>query len=111
MMFTQHSVASADSEGWKSQFRGIELREVLIKGDNPLKIVAARIDTKAPGVRFFVTPSNGEEKLDVSARSTSEFLQEFSCQLAINGSVFTPYAKEKGYPLDILGLSISNGNN
>jgi exopolysaccharide biosynthesis protein len=69
-----------------------------------------RIDLREPTIRFLVTPSNGERPKDCDARTTSEFLAEFKCQVAINGSFFSPFAKRKGDPQDVLGLSMSRGD-
>ena len=57
-----------------------------------------------------VTPSNGDEPKDVAARTTSEFLTEFKCQVAINGSVFDVFVKQRGDPMDVQGLSLSRGD-
>ena len=76
----------------------------------PLQIRAMRVDLQASGIDFLVTPSNGPASKDVGARSTSEFLAEFKCQVAINGSVFDVYAENRGDPMDVLGLSLSRGN-
>jgi exopolysaccharide biosynthesis protein len=72
-------------------------------------VQAVRIDLRTPGIDFLVTPSNGDAPKDVGARTTSEFLAEFGCQVAINGSVFDAPAQQRGDPLDILGLSLSRG--
>lgn len=101
----------ACAEGWKkTHVPGISLRTESITGESPLKIYAARVDTKNASIRFLVTPSNGSDPADAAAMGTSEFLEKYGCQLAVNGSVFSPYARQKGDPLDILGLSLSEGN-
>lgn len=84
---------------------------VAVDTPRPMRIHAARVDLQAPGVKLLVTPSNGDEPEDCGARTTSEFLLEFGCQVAINGSAFKlPHAKHQGDPLDVLGLSLSQGD-
>ena len=76
------------------------------------------IDTKAKGVQFFVTPPG--ENLDggtIAARTTSQFLEEFDVQIAINGDGFFPwwsrspidYYPHAGDPVTPNGLAASYG--
>jgi exopolysaccharide biosynthesis protein len=94
---------------WRRQFEGVEIGRYTQAMPVPLKAVVAKIDLDSPMVRFLVTPSNGKDKGESSARSTSEFLREAKCQLAVNGAVFSPKAMAYGHPVDILGLAISAG--
>jgi hypothetical protein len=94
---------------WIPLFRGIEWLEASAAAPRPLQIRALRVDTRASGIDFLVTPSNGSEPKDVGARGTTELLEEFHCQAAINGSVFDVHAQRRGDPMDILGLSLSRG--
>ena len=101
--------ASTTPLAWTPIFRGIERLETSTSTPRPLHLRALRIDPRASGIDFLVTPSNGAEPKDVGARSVTEFLEEFHCQAAINGSVFDVYAQQRGDPMDILGLSLSRG--
>jgi exopolysaccharide biosynthesis protein len=76
----------------------------------PLQVRAVSIDLHEPSIDFLVTPSNGAEPKDVGGRTTSEFLAEFKCQVAINGSVFDVMARKKGDPMDVEGLGLSRGD-
>ncbi|HEY1121564.1 MAG TPA: phosphodiester glycosidase family protein [Haloferula sp.] len=67
-----------------------------------------RIDTQAPGMSFFATPDNGDKPQEVDGRKTTTFLKEFDLEIAINGTGFAPIATE-GEPLDLIGLSVSDG--
>jgi len=93
---------------WKPVFEGIELLEAQTKRPRPLQVRAARIDLKAPGIRFIVTPPNGDAPGEVSGRTSKQFLTEFGCQLAINTSFFRGKFR-KGAPQDVVGLAISRG--
>ncbi len=104
------SVSAAVISPWKPLFRGIDIAEGSTQKPRHLKMVAVRVDLQADGIDFLVTPSNGDDPKDVDARTTSEFLAEFKCQAAINGSVFDVFAKTNGQPMDIHGLSKSRGD-
>jgi hypothetical protein len=94
---------------WSPIFRGVERLQGSTDQPRPLSVQAVRVDLREPGIDFLVTPSNGSAPKDVGARSVSEFLEEFQCQVAINGSVFDVYAEHRGDPMDVLGLSLSRG--
>lgn len=49
------------------------------------------IDTKATEARFLVTPPSEVDGGTLTARTTSEFLEEFGVQIAINGDGFFPW--------------------
>ncbi len=74
------------------------------------------IDTKnANGLRFMVTPTEKDGTLP--ARTTSQFLEEFGVQIAINGDGFFPwwshnpldYYPHAGDPVTPNGLAVSYG--
>jgi exopolysaccharide biosynthesis protein len=56
------------------------------------------IDTKTSGLKFLVTPPDNAEGDPLNARTTSQFLQEFGAQVAINGDGFSPWWSRS--PLD-----------
>lgn len=51
----------------------------------------AEINLQAGGLTFLVTPSDDIEDYDYSAQTTSQFLDKYNLQFAINGDFFTPY--------------------
>jgi len=104
------AVAHASISAWKPIFRGVEMCEGSTQSPRPMQMRAVRVNLREPTVDLLVTPSNGVEPKDVGGRTTSEFLAEFKCQVAINGSVFDVFAKKKGDPMDIEGLSLSRGD-
>ncbi|HPD31214.1 MAG TPA: phosphodiester glycosidase family protein [Phycisphaerae bacterium] len=95
---------------WQPLFVGVEMCRASTSIPRPMQIRAVRVDCREPTIDFLVTPSNGDEPLDCNARAPSEFLKEFKCQVAINGSVFSPTASRAREPLDVRGLSLSRGN-
>jgi len=76
------------------------------------------IDTKAPGFRFMVTPPDNSEGPPLNARTTTQFMEEFGPQIAINGDGFHPwwsygpldYYPEPGDPVTPNGYTASNGD-
>jgi exopolysaccharide biosynthesis protein len=76
------------------------------------------IDTKKNNARFLVTPPDSDGETPLKARTTSQFLEEFGVQLAVNGDGFSPwwsnsvadYYPHVGDPIAPLGFSASNGN-
>ncbi len=103
-------VAKAKISPWKPIFVGIEMCEASTDTPRPLQVRAVRVDLKEPTIRILVTPSNGDKPMDCDARTTSRFLSEFKCQVAINGSAFAPFAVQQGSPQDVHGLSMSRGD-
>lgn len=93
---------------WQPFYQGIDYRLDELSSPRRLRIHQVRIDTRAEGIAFFTTPDNGETPEEVDGRRTATFLKEFDLEVAINGTGFQPIAKE-GVPVDLLGLSISNG--
>jgi len=58
----------------------------------PMVIHVVTIDMRTPGLRFLVTPPDDRgSDLPLRARTTSEFLEEFDVQIAINGDGFSPW--------------------
>lgn len=104
------AVAHARISRWQPIFQGVEMCVASTKRPRPLQVRAVRINLRASGIQFLVTPSNGEAPKDTGARTTSEFLREFNCQVALNGSVFDVFAKHRGDPMDVEGLSLSRGD-
>lgn len=78
-------------------FVGVQLERFVREKPRPEIIHLAIIDPKAPGIRFFVTPSNGDPNgplpgdpnLETTRRTTLQFITRQHAQLGINGSFFT----------------------
>ena len=75
------------------------------------------VDTKARGLRILVTPPDYNEGPPLNARTTTQFLDEFGVQIAINGDGFYPwwsrspldYYPQPGEPVTPNGLAASGG--
>ena len=75
------------------------------------------VDTKTKGIELLVTPPDSEGELPLNARTTSQFVEEFDLQIAVNGDGFSPwwsrsvadYYPHIGDPIAPLGFTASNG--
>ena len=98
-------------------YEGVTYRRIVRFFPYPLIAHVLKVDTKAKGFELVITPpdSNGESPL--KARTTSEFLDEFDVQIAINGDGFLPwwsrspadYYPHSGDPVTPLGFTASRG--
>ncbi len=102
----------------KELFQGITYQRIRRLKPNPLMIHIVKVDLTAPGIQLLVTPGEpGEDERDIAAQTTSEFLQKYNLQLAINGSFFYPihvnspidYFPHSGDRVHIVGQAISQG--
>ncbi|MDO8752590.1 MAG: phosphodiester glycosidase family protein, partial [Anaerolineales bacterium] len=75
------------------------------------------IDTKTKGLQFMITPPDEVDDGVLKARTTSQFLEEYRVQIAINGDGFFPwwslspvnYYPHAGDPVTPNGLTASQG--
>ncbi|MCP4399174.1 MAG: phosphodiester glycosidase family protein [bacterium] len=97
-------------------FGGITyIREVHTR-PRPMVVHIVKVDLKTPGLKFLVTPSPPPGGRPLPARTTSQFVEEFDAQLAINASFFEPfwvkwprYYPHVGDPASPFGLTMSQG--
>lgn len=75
------------------------------------------VDTRTRGMYLFVTPPDTLDGVPLNARTTSQFLDEFDLQIAVNGDGFTPwwsrspmdYYPHAGDPVTPNGYAASGG--
>jgi len=99
-------------------FEGITYTRIIRTEPVHQIIHIAKIDLKAEGLSFLVTPSGKLDNFDFEARTTSQFLEEFDLQLAINADFFDPwkdyspfvYYPHEGNGTNARGLSASRGD-
>lgn len=99
-------------------FQGITYRREVRSLPRPLMVHIVEIDLTTPGIRVQVTPGTDVgDRTEVTARTTSEFLQEFDLKLAVNANFFyqfreaTPwnYYPHSGQRVHAVGEAIANG--
>ena len=94
-------------------FQGVTVREITRTEPRPLVICVAEIDLDAEGLRFLVTPGNGDPNGDepgdpnneTTRETTLDFLKEQKAQLAINATFFEMGVDDT----DNIGLVVSDG--
>ncbi len=72
-------------------FPGITYERIVRQDPRPLVIHVVTIDLKASGLKVLVTPGDKGVSQPLAAQTTSEFLQKYNLQLAINGDGFHPW--------------------
>lgn len=63
----------------------------------PMVWHVARVDLKAQGLSFQVTPGDASRMLPLTARTTTAALKEFHADLALSGDLFTPAFPHTAY--------------
>ncbi|OLP19411.1 hypothetical protein BST81_05760 [Leptolyngbya sp. 'hensonii'] len=98
-------------------FQGVIYAREILTTPRPVVIHVVTLDLKVPGLKVLVTPGDPAQGGEVLAQTTTEFLQRYGLQLAINGGYFRPfyshtpldYYPHSGDPVRVIGLAMSNG--
>ena len=99
-------------------YEGVLYRRVVRVFPRPMVAHIVQIDTKQKGISFLVTPPDSKNDQPLKARTTTQFLEDFGVQIAINGDGFSPwwsnspadYYPHVGDAIAPLGFSASNGD-
>ena len=88
-------------------YEGIEYIRDVRSEPRPIIIHVIKIDLDTPGLSFLVTPS---ESAVVEAQTTSQFLEAYDLQLAVNGDFYDTRINEQlDEPVTPRGLAASHG--
>ena len=98
-------------------FDGITYERESLRSPRPMVVHWVTVDLRAPGVSLLVTPGDPDSERSLEARTTSEFLEDFDVQIAVNGDGFEPwysntildYYPHSGDPVDPVGFAASQG--
>lgn len=98
-------------------FEGVTYTRDVRSDPRPLVIHIVTVDLTAPGIELLVTPGDSSAGNELIARTTSDFLDDFDVQVAVNGSFFVPfhtngpwdYYPHSGDPIGIDGYAMSGG--
>ncbi|MEA3351385.1 MAG: phosphodiester glycosidase family protein, partial [Chloroflexota bacterium] len=101
----------------KMLFQGVEYIRDVRSSPRPMVIHIITVDLQVKGTRIQITPGDPDAELPLEARTTSEFLDDFGVQVAINGDGFTPwhsrgffdYYPHSGDRVDVIGFAASEG--
>lgn len=83
--------------------------EKVPKLPRPCVINVFEIDTKAPGIRFQMSPGNGDTPGEVTRGTTRAFVDKIGAQLGINVGFYDTKANYGGLNTDLIHLAASNG--
>jgi hypothetical protein len=102
---------------WMPLFKGVELAtgqqlpETL--GELNQQVLCLRIDLSDPDIALFTTPKCTNCLQETSSQGTSNYLEQYGVQVAINGGFYAsstgPADTPLGTPDDVYGLAISQG--
>ena len=105
------------AESSQRLFQGITYEREVRQKPRDMVIHIVTVDLKANGIKVLVTPGRKGEELPLTARTTSEFLEDFELQLAINGDAFYPwsvtgpfYTPHSGETVNVYGFAASKGS-
>jgi hypothetical protein len=104
-------------ESSREIYQGVTYQVKVQQSPRPMVLHMLLVNLRAPGIRFLVTPGSPKSEKPLTARTTSQFLNEFHLQVAINGDGFTPwhsntifdYYPHQGDPVTPIGLAASQG--
>lgn len=102
----------------RTLFQGIEYVREVHTAPHPMVIHVVQIDLDTAELRFLVTPEQPTRGWELAGRTTSQFLEAYNLQLAINGDFFDPwrdygfwdYYPHVGDPVNVRGRSVSDGD-
>ena len=85
------------------------MQQVFTDEPVPQTVNSFRVDLFNPNIQFLSTPSNGDLPEETIAQTTSQFLDEFDLQVAVNANFFAPCCEAVPEPKDLINLALSNG--
>lgn len=112
-----YSARSQPEEQNQTLYQGITYIRDTRQAPRPLVVHVVKVNLRASGIDFLVTPGDPEKERSLAARTTSQFLQAFDVQLAVNGDGSAPshynnpldYYPRVGDPVEPLGFAASRG--
>lgn len=93
---------------WTPVYLGVDQATGSIDGTDASQAYAVRVDLRAPGISFYTAPHQGS--LNTVASTTSQFLEKYGLQVAINANFFAPCCNAVAEDKTVLGLAVSDGN-
>ena len=112
-----YTARSQPEEKNQALFDGITYLRDTRQTPRAMVVHVVKVNLRAAGLRFLVTPGDPEQERSLRARTTSQFLEDFGVQLAVNGDGAAPahynnpldYYPHAGDPVEPLGLAASEG--
>lgn len=96
-------------------FEGVRYQRLVRQSPRLMVIHIITINLRQPGLSLLVTPGDAQAERPLTAQTTSNFLEAFDLQVAVNGDGFTPwysnsllsYYPKSGDAVTPLGLAAS----
>lgn len=95
---------------WRPIFQGVDYATGFTDAPVPQQVNSLRIDLFNPKIQFFSTPDNGNDPEDTTSQTTSQFLDQYDLQVAINANFFAPCCTAAAEPKDLIGLAIAQSD-
>ena len=98
-------------------FEGVEYQRLVKETPRPMIFHVIRLDLNTPGISMMVTPFDRNAASNhYMARTTSDFIQNYDVQIAVNASFFYPFEEntpwdfypKKNEPVTAVGYVASN---
>ncbi|MEK6256361.1 MAG: hypothetical protein N2C13_03465, partial [Chloroflexota bacterium] len=107
---------SGERELTQTLFEGVTYEKEVRSVPRDMVIHVVTVDLKVNGIKTLVTPGSEGEDLPLNAQTTSDFLEKYNLQLAINGDAFYPwfvfwpfYGPHRGDAVNVFGYAASKG--
>lgn len=99
-------------------YEGVTYRRIVRYTPSLMVAHVLVIDRRTNGLRLFVTPPDFDQGPPLAARTTTQFMQDFGVQIAVNGDGFSPwwsnspadYYPHAGDPVTPNGYAASEGS-
>lgn len=79
------------------------------KLDRPAVVNILEIDTRAAGIRFEMSPGNGDEPGEIKRGTTRAFVDRVGAQIGVNVGFYDTRANYGGLNTDLIHLAAANG--
>ncbi len=89
-------------------FEGVTRYHQTLAQPRPLNVNVLVIDPQAAGIRFAVSPGNGDEPREFNRQTSLEFAKQIGAQIAINAGFFFPWPNPSK-EVDVKGLAACEG--
>jgi hypothetical protein len=117
MVWVWFNIRPQPAEKNQAIFEGITYVREVRQSPRPMVVHVVTINLRAEGISFLVTPGDPNSDMPLKARKTTQFLEDYDLQLAVNGDGFTPWRAnnlldfypKSGDRVDSVGLAASRG--
>jgi hypothetical protein len=92
-------------------YKPVEVTSWVYDAPRPIRAWTVAVDLNAEGLQWVTTPrGGGNEAFETACQTTLEFAEQYQVQVALNASPFSPFRKQSGEPMDVVGLGAADGD-